>query len=73
MRKQVNISKKAEGDQPVLLEHLLTVDDVCTILQLSRVKIYDLMRREGLPTVKINGARRIQPTKLQAWIEQHGA
>jgi len=38
---------------------------------LSKVKVYDLLKR-GLPSVKIDGARRIQPAKLQAWIEQHG-
>jgi excisionase family DNA binding protein len=50
---------------------LLTVEDVAAILQLSRVKVYDLINKNGLPTVKISGARRIQPTALQTWIEQH--
>jgi excisionase family DNA binding protein len=72
MRKKMNRSTMTEGGKPLLIENLLTVDDVCMILRLSRVKIYDLIRRDGLPTVKINGARRIQPGKLQAWIEQHG-
>lgn len=71
MRKRMKRIKKTEGDQPLVMENLLTVDDVCSILRLSRVKIYDLINRDGLPTLKINGARRIQPGKLQAWIEQH--
>jgi excisionase family DNA binding protein len=49
---------------------LLTVGDVAAILRLSRVKVYDLINKNGLPTVKISGARRIQPAKLQSWIEQ---
>jgi excisionase family DNA binding protein len=71
MRKQMKRTKMTEGDQPSVIQHLLTVDDACSILGLSRVKVYDLIKRDGLPTVKINGARRIQPSKLLAWIEQH--
>lgn len=71
MRKTIKRTRMAEGDHPVVVQHLLTVDDACTILRLSRVKIYDLIKRDGLPTIKINGARRIHPGKLQAWIEQH--
>ena len=57
-----------DDDHP--LRKLLTVGDTTAILGLSRVTIYDLLKN-GLPTVKINGARRIQPGKLQAWMEQH--
>lgn len=71
MRKQIKRTRMAEGDHPLVMQNLLTVDDACSILRLSRVKIYDLIKRDGLPTIKINGARRIQPGKLQAWIEQH--
>ena len=71
MRKKFMRTKMAEGDQPLVMQNLLTVDDACSILRLSRVKIYDLIKRDGLPTIKINGARRIQPGKLQTWIEQH--
>lgn len=71
MRNKMRRTKMTEGDQPLAMQNLLTVDDACSILRLSRVKIYDLIKRDGLPTVKINGARRILPGKLQAWIEQH--
>jgi excisionase family DNA binding protein len=55
------------------LQKLLTVADVAAILGLSKVKVYELLKQRpnGLPSVKIDGARRIQPKKLQAWIEQH--
>ena len=55
------------------LQKLLTVPDVAAILGLSKVKVYELLKQRphGLPSVKIDGARRIQPRKLQAWIEQH--
>ena len=71
MRKKSKITEVAEGDQPVVMQNLLTVGDVASILRLSRVKVYELIKRDGLPTLKINGARRIQPGKLKTWIEQH--
>ena len=54
------------------LQKLLKVEEVADILGVSRVKVY-LLLRSGLPSVKIDGARRFQPDKLQAWIEQHSA
>ena len=54
------------------VKKLLKVEDVADILGVSRVKVY-LLLRNGLPSVKIDGARRFQPDKLQAWIEQHSA
>jgi excisionase family DNA binding protein len=54
------------------VQKLLTVADVANILGVSKVKVYALLKG-GLPSVKIDGARRIQPEKLQAWIERHTA
>jgi excisionase family DNA binding protein len=71
MSKKAKMAVRATGEQPADLQKLLTVADVCTILRVSRVKVYDLIKRDGLPSVKINGARRIQPGRLQHWIEQH--
>ena len=55
---------------PSQVQKLLTVTEVATILGLSKVKVYGLLKT-GLPSVKIDGARRIQPGKLQTWIDQH--
>ena len=71
MRKKAKTTEMAEGDQPVVMQNLLTVAEVASILRLSRVKVYELIKRGGLPSFKINGARRIQPGKLKTWIEQH--
>ena len=71
MRKKPKTTEMAEGNQSVVMQNLLTVGDVASILRLSRVKVYELMKRDGLPTLKIKGARRIQPGKLKTWIEQH--
>ena len=73
MRKTVQATARTETTPTEPLQKLLTVTDVAAILRLSKVKVYDLLKQrpDGLPSVKINGARRIQPAKLQAWIERH--
>ena len=71
MRRNANSTQIFEAVKPKALEQLLTVSDVARILGLSKVKVYDLLKN-GLTSVKIDGARRIQPAKLQTWIEQHG-
>lgn len=70
MRRNLRTAQPAEASHVKVVEPLLTVADVARILGLSKVKVYALLKR-GLPSVKIDGARRIQPYKLQAWIEQH--
>ena len=72
------MSRKANTPQPIEslqlngVKKLLKVEEVADILGVSRVKVYLLLRND-LPSVKIDGARRFQPDKLQAWIEQHSA
>lgn len=52
------------------LEPLLTMKEVRSILQLSKPKVYELMNTRGLPSLKIDGARRFERAQLQAWIER---
>src|SRR6266567_3151810 len=61
-RKTQTIEKSSQAT----ISPLLTVADVAKILQLSKVKVYELIKKNGLPTVKISGARRIKPIELQA-------
>ncbi len=70
------VRRKQEPPPPVTpsapkpeLEPLLTVADVERILQLSKPKIYELMHR-GLPSFKIDGARRFERVQLLSWLEQ---
>lgn len=58
----------SSGPRPEL-EPLLTMADVERILQLSKPKIYELMHR-GLPSFKIDGARRFERVQLLSWLEQ---
>src|SRR5260370_34362857 len=70
------IRRKGSMQQPIESakftgeKKFLKVDDVADILGVSRVKVYILLIN-GLPSVKIDGARRIQPDKLHAVIAQH--
>jgi len=70
MSRKANLQKSVEPSQPTEVKKLLKVTDVADILGLSKVNVYALLK-SGLPSVKIDGARRIQQASLQAWIEQH--
>jgi excisionase family DNA binding protein len=72
MRRKANTPQPIESQQLNGIKKLLKVEDVADILGVSRVKVYLLLRND-LPSVKIDGARRFQPDKVQAWIEQHSA
>jgi len=49
---------------------LLTIPEVSLALGLGRTKVYELIRKEGLPTVKLGTATRVRLTSLQQWLEQ---
>jgi excisionase family DNA binding protein len=72
MRRNANTPQPIESLQLNGVKKLLKVEEVADILGVSRVKVYLLLRND-LPSVKIDGARRFQPDKVQAWIEQHSA
>ncbi len=57
--------------EPAALSPLLTVADVARLLQMCRVTVYTYIRTQGLPTIKIHGALRVEPAALEAWIKQH--
>jgi excisionase family DNA binding protein len=61
--------RKSSSPIPVpLTTPLLTVEDAAQLLKVSRSKLYELIQK-GLPTVKIDGKRRILPTALAAWVQ----
>lgn len=49
---------------------LLTIPQVSAMLGLGHSKIYDLIRQEGLPTVKFGTATRVPAEELKAWLKQ---
>ena len=52
-----------------LPERLMTAVEVANVLNISRAFAYQLMKRGKLPTVYIEGARRVRPEDLRAYIE----
>lgn len=73
IKQHTNRAVATTGGQRADVQKLLTVTEVAAILGLSRVRVFALLKQRpnGPPSVKIGGARRVQPNKLQTWIEQH--
>jgi excisionase family DNA binding protein len=49
---------------------LLTIPQVGAMLGLGHSKVYDLIRQDGLPTVKFGTAVRVPAEELKAWVKQ---
>lgn len=60
-------TKKTPRTQPVYL----TVIEVAIMLGVCRQTIYNMIDREGLPTIKIRGVRRIDPNQLNNWLVKY--
>ena len=63
------MSKQKQEESHAPLQPLLSISDVCKVLNLSRPKIYDLIG-EGLPIIRFGRAVRVSPTSLQRWLAQ---
>jgi len=50
---------------------LLTVSDVAIVLGVCPATVYNLMYREGLPSVKIGSMRRFYLDSVHVWLKQH--
>ena len=53
-----------------LPERLMTAVEVSKVLNISRAFAYQLMKRGKIRTVFIEGARRVRPQDLRAYIEE---
>jgi excisionase family DNA binding protein len=49
-------------------DELLTVDQVADILKLGRTRLYEIMDRGDLPSIRIGRSRRILPSDLNCYI-----
>lgn len=47
-----------------------TVLEAASVLRLSRAKVYQLIEREGLPTVRFGRAIRVPVDSLQDWLRE---
>lgn len=51
---------------------LLTVELAAEVLQLGRSKTYELIRRGDIPSVQIDGSRRVRVRDLEEYVESLG-
>lgn len=49
---------------------MLTIPQVSAMLGLGRSKVYDLIRKEGLPTAKFGTAVRVPAEELRQWVKR---
>jgi excisionase family DNA binding protein len=49
---------------------LLTVDEAAGCLRISRSKFYKLMRDGAIPTLLMDGSRRVAKADLEAYVNQ---
>ncbi|MGD8457028.1 MAG: helix-turn-helix domain-containing protein [Anaerolineales bacterium] len=59
------------NDQSIDRVRLLKATEVAGILNISRAMAYQLMQRQKIRTVHIEGARRVRPADLKSYIEQN--
>ncbi len=50
----------------------LTVEMTAHVLQLGRSKVYELIRRGDLPSVQIDGSRRVRVRDLEEYVARLG-
>jgi excisionase family DNA binding protein len=50
---------------------MLTVNDACAILRVTRSTVYRLIRLRELKTVKVLGRKRILRSEVEAFIRRH--
>ena len=58
--------------QPGLDQLLISVDEVADLLQISRGKVYELIRSRELPSIRLGRLRRIKTSALHAWVDAQG-
>lgn len=51
---------------------LLTVTEAAQVLSMGRSKVYEMVRDGVLPSVKIDGCRRVKAAALMAYVESLG-
>jgi len=68
-------AKRAQAKAEPAETHLLKDQQVMTLLGISRTGLHYLMRKQGLPFIKLGGgsraALRFSEQSLQVWLKQH--
>lgn len=50
---------------------LMTIDDLAGYLQVTRRTIYEWLKQNKIPAVKLVGQWRFKKDKIDAWLERH--
>ena len=53
------------------MEPVYTVPQVAEYLQMSKTKIYQLVRKGQIPCIRIGKSVRIKESDLVAWLDKH--
>jgi excisionase family DNA binding protein len=61
--------REREKEQPILLK----AEQVCSIVNLGRSKVYELIATRQIPSISIGRSRRVLREDLMAWIEKQRA
>jgi len=52
------------------VERLLRVREACELLAISRTKLYEMLYRGEIRSIRVGGARRIPESALSEWLAQ---
>jgi len=52
------------------MESLLTTEDACAMLKVSKVALYNYVRRKEIPAFKFGRRWKFQKVALEKWIER---
>lgn len=64
---------EALSETLMVAERLLTIQDVCDRLNVSRTTVWRLMHEHGLRVIRVGGIRRVREHDLVVWLERHCA
>ncbi len=64
-----NYSCKEERDMTAVNGGLMTIEDLASYLKVTRRTIYDWLKNNKIPAVKLIGQWRFRKDKIDAWIE----
>lgn len=70
MHNFISIIKFMNRGAVMNINALLTIDDLSGYLKVSRRTIYDWLKHNKIPAVKLVGQWRFQKEKIDAWMEQ---
>jgi len=57
----------------IMMEQLLTPEQVASVLQISHYKVRDMLRDKEIKGVKVGGQWRIRPADLQEYLQRIAA